>query len=333
MRSFLEFRPCSRKAGRVSWCYFVTAVGVFASCVGCNHGSSGGAAPVDSGMPTAAVSAAIRTSDAGPMNALPIAAASVAYVVNQSNLPAYDGPTGSVEGTILVKGPASPDVPSLDVRPCPAALDTYGKVFREGPARADGTRPLGDAVVAVTGYEGYFVPEKQEAQRIAISAGCGYPTRTIATTFGQRLEFVNDSKLPFAPYLEDAFEPAVMIAPPDRNGEPVKMYPPQAGYFTLKDRLQPFVRGDVYVMRQPLHAVSNVAGYYRIDGVPVGKLKVGARLAELNPPGNEAQQDVEVRPNVVQKVDIVLTYTPAAPRDAGAPRAATDGGRPPVIIH
>jgi hypothetical protein len=317
--------------------FLVTAVGALASCVGCEHGSSGGAATtVDSQQappPASNATVAPKTSDAGPMNALPIGAASVAYVVNPGNLPSYDGPTGSVEGTVFVKGPPSPDVPNLDVRACPAALDTYGKVFREGPARPDGTRPLGDAVVAVTGYEGFFIPEKQEAQRLAISASCGYPTRTIATTFGQRLEFVNDSKFPFAPYLEDAFQPAVMIAPPERNGEPVKLYPPQAGYFTLKDRLQPFVRGDVYVMRQPLHAVTNVAGYYRIDGVPVGKLKVGARLPALNPPANEAQVDVDVRPNVVQKIDIVLTYTPPAPKDAGTPKAPTDGGRPPVILH
>ena len=88
------------------------------------------------------------------------------------------------------------------------------------------------------------------------------------------------------------------------------MYPPQAGHFTLRDRLQPYVRGDVYVLRQPLHAVSASDGTYRIDGVPVGKLDVGALLSVLNPPANEAHQKVEVRANVVQKVDLVLTYTP-----------------------
>lgn len=312
----------------------VTLVGVLASAVGCDHGSS--AAPAGAGSLVPAVSAsataaATTNADAGPANGLPIGAASVAFVVNPGNLPAYNGPTGSIEGTVLVKGPPSPDVPNLAVSACPAALDTYGKVFREGAARPDGTRPLADAVVAITGYAGFYIPEKQEAQRFTISANCGYPTRTIAATFGQRLEFVNDSKLPFAPYLEDAFEPAIMIAPPERNGEPVKMYPPQAGYFAFKDRLQPFVRGDVYIMRQPLHAVTNTDGHYRIDGVPVGKLKVGARLPALNPPGNEAQQDVEVTPNVVQKVDIVLTYTPPAPREAGAPKAHADGGRVPGI--
>jgi hypothetical protein len=259
------------------------------------------------------------------MNALPMPSASVAAVVNPANLPVYDGPTGSVEGTVLVRGPESPNVP-VDPRGCPAAMDTYGKLFRAGPARPDGLRPLADAVVVVTGYAGAYIPEPEEAQRVTISPSrCGYPLRTIAMTFGQRLEISNDSKLSFAPYLEGTFQPAVMIAPPERNGEPVKLYPPQTGWFGLRDRMQPFVRNDVFVLRNPLHAVSDLAGHFRVDGVPVGKLKVGARLP---PVGSEAEVDVEVRPNVVESVEVVLTYTPQdlVKADAGIKRWPVDGG-------
>lgn len=247
-----------------------------------------------------------------PSNGLAVPSASVAAVVNPEALPVYDGPIGIVEGTVLVQGPDAPQLPNLDVSPCPAALDMYGKLFRAGPPRDDGLRPLADAVVVVTGYAGHYVPEKDEAQRVTIGTSCAYPRRTIALTYGQRLEIANDTRLPFAPYLEGIFLAAVMIAPPEQNGEPVKLYPPHVGRFSLRDRMQPFVREEVYVLRQPLHAVSDSRGHFRIDRVPTGMLKVGANLAVI---GSEAQKDVEVRENVVQNVEIVLTYSPS---DAGA---------------
>ena len=80
-------------------------------------------------------------------------------MLNPQHLPVYSGPTGSVEGTILVIGPAAPDV-KIDTKQCPAALDTYGKLFREGtPAAPNGPRPLADAVVIAVGYSGYYIPE------------------------------------------------------------------------------------------------------------------------------------------------------------------------------
>jgi hypothetical protein len=232
-------------------------------------------------------------------------------------MPAYDGPIGSIEGTVLVQGPDAPDE-NVDVHGCPAALDTYGKMFRAGPARPDGLRPLADALVVVKDYKG-FVPEKNEAQRVTITPSCGYPTRTVALTFGQRLEVANDSTLPFAPFLEGMFMPAVMIAPPLQAGEPVKIYPPRADYYGLRDRLQPYVHGDVYVLRQPLHAVSDTTGHFRIDGVPVGKVKIGARLAVI---ASQAAKEVDVRDNVVENVELVLTYAPKPPAGTGKHGAA-----------
>jgi hypothetical protein len=248
--------------------------------------------------------------------------AMIAAVVNPMHLPAYSGPTGVVEGTVLVRGPDAPDVPNLDVRSCPAALDTYGKLFRAGPRRADGARPLADAIVVVTGYSGFYLPERSTAERVTIGARCGYPTRSIALTFGQRLEIANDSTLAFAPYLEGVPQLTVLVAPPQQRGEPAKIFAPRSDYYVLRDQMQKFVRGDVYVLRQPLHSVSDIDGRFRIEGVPAGKLAIGAQLAAL--PG-QATKDVDVRANVVQEVEMVLTY---APQDGGAPRAPERSPRP-----
>jgi hypothetical protein len=294
---------------------------------GACHPTSGSAIPSDDAAPPAASgpspSSAAPTATAPP-NALPIPSANVEAVVNPDHLPAYDGPTGSVEGTVLVSGPAAPDVPGGDYSSCPAALDTYGKLFRAGPARADGRRPVADAAVVVTGYSGYFVPAKGDAERVVIGANCGYSERTIAMTFGQRLEIANDSKLAFAPVLSGAPRAAIMIAPPSQNGDPVKLYPPRPGHYMLGDQIQPFVQEVVLVLRQPLHAITDRAGHYRIDGVPVQKLKVGTELEAIS---GQAQKDVDVRANVVEQVDFVLSYAPA-----GAPlNAQSDAGRPRFI--
>jgi hypothetical protein len=106
----------------------------------------------------------------------------------------------------------------------------------------------------------------------------------------------------------------VRIAPPGQHGDPVKILPPNPGHYALLDQLQPYVREDVYVLLQPLHTVSDLSGHFRVEGVPVGKLKVAAQLVSI---GGRALADVEVHANVVENVELVMTYAPktAGPSD------------------
>ena len=158
------------------------------------------------------------------------------------------------------------------------------QAFRDAaPSRPGGPRPLADAVVVVTGFEklpgytGYFVPEKNDTVHLTIGTNCAYASRTIAITYGQHLEVSNETKLLFAPVIDEVSTPAVLVVPPAGAGEAVKVYPQQAGYFAMTDRMEPFVREDLYVFRHPLHAVTDRSGHYRIDGVPVGSL-LGRRV-------------------------------------------------------
>lgn len=285
------------------------AVAAAATGVGCRGRWNPNGASADGAAPRAASE---RPAVSAAPNALPFPTASVAAAVNPEKLPPYEGPTGSVEGTIFVRGPGSPDRPAVDVKNCPAALDTYGKLFRAGPPDSQGRRPLADALVVVTGYSGYFVPDSSPVEQVTITARCAYPARAIAMTYGQRLEIANDSRIPFAPYIEGSFQSAIMIAPPKRAGDPVKLYPPRPGHYVLADRLQTFAIGDLYVLRYALHAVTDLDGHYRIDGVPTAKVKVGAVLDAIH---KEVEREVDVRANVVEHVDMVMTY---APSDAGA---------------
>jgi hypothetical protein len=251
----------------------------------------------------------------------PIPKELVDRTLNPNQLPVYDGPTGSVEGTILVIGPPSPDA-RIDTRSCPAALDTYGKVFREGtPATPDGPRPLADAVVIAVGYGGYYLAEKSPVKSVKVNVNCGYPERSITMTYGQRLEVANASKYPFSPMIDTDPSPAVMMAAPLGAGDPIRLYPRRPGHSVMGDLMQSYVREDLYVLRHPLHAVSGIDGHYRIDGVPVGKMSVAAQHPTV---GSQAQAPVTIEAGVVAKADLTLEYAPKAP-------AKTDGKRDLIL--
>lgn len=290
-----------------------TIVGSALAALGCSR-SSATPAPVGTATPVAVV---VADAGAGDADAPPgFVKADIDYVLNPYNLPAYSGPTGSVEGTVTVDGPAAPSV-TIDASKCPGALDTYGKLFRDGtPSKPGGPRPLADAVVVVVGYEGYYVPEKQPALSLTVGASCAYPSRTIAITYGQRIEIMNQSTLLFAPMIDAMPNSAVMVAPPRsaEEGGPIKLYPQRAGRFKITDRLDPWVREDLYVFRHPLHAVTDKAGHFRIDGVPVGSLKVG--VAHPAAGMSTAQVPVDIVAGVVKTVDAKLTFKPSAPPPA-----------------
>lgn len=272
--------------------------------LGCAHHEPSNAESGSS--PVAASPEAAAPSAAGPETS-PIPKEVIEAVLNPNHLPVYSGPTGSVEGTVYVTGPASPDV-RVDTTQCPAAMDMYGKQFREGtPASPNGPRPVADAVVIVVGYSGYYMPESKPSKLVKISSHCAYPSRSITLTFGQRLEVANQSKIPFAPTIEGDPSPAVMMTAPSEAGDPIRLYPRRPGHSAMGDLIQPFVHEDLYILRQPLHTTSALDGHYRIDGLPVGKLGIRVQHDGV---GSEAQAPVDVVAGVVQKVDLTLEYVP-----------------------
>ncbi len=281
-----------------------------AACDGCKESTPGAQDGSASTAPTV-------IPDATPINATPVPTASVAAMLNPQNLPAYNGPTGSIEGMITVVGdPPLPKPQDFNRHKCPDAEKTYGVDFREGPPiTPGGPRPLADAIVGATGYSGFYVPAKEEATELTIE-GCAYTQRTVAMTYGQRLEVKNLTRDFWTPVIEPAPNLVLMMAAP--GGDPVKIYPKKPGRYVLGDRDRKYVYADLYAFLYPTHAVSKLDGTYRIDGVPIGKLKVSARHPRID---DEVSVDLEVKPNVVHKVDLKLTHkipdAGAKPKDAG----------------
>lgn len=244
------------------------------------------------------------TSSTPTTEALP--AASVQAFVNRDHLPPYEGPTGSVEGTVTIKGDPAPDSKGRNFSKCPAGAAAYAKLFREGPPGPDGSRPVADVLVVVTGYGGAYLPEQRPARLVTIQ-DCAFSSRTIDVTIGQKIDIKNlMADRIFAPAFVQTQSVLALVAPP--KGDPVSLYPQAPGLLTLYDCFgagSEYLSGEVYILAQPLHTVTDLAGHYRIDGIPVGQMKVNGLLGVIE---RQASKPVQIRPNVVETVDLELTY-------------------------
>ncbi|HEX4446665.1 MAG TPA: carboxypeptidase-like regulatory domain-containing protein [Polyangiaceae bacterium] len=308
MRAYPMWARAKRLAG------VAAGLGLSALAMGCAHRDAPSATLPESSSASAASATAPEAAAPMAESNMAIPKDAIDNTLNPQHLPAYSGPTGSVEGTITVIGPPSPDV-KLDGAKCPAAVDTFGKLFREGtPAEPNGPRPLADAVVVATGYSGFYLPETRPSVQVTISVDCAYPARSIALTFGQPLEIKNLSKYPFAPIMDSDASPAVMMAAPLGAGDPIRLYPRRPGHAVMGDLMQTYAREDVYVLRFPSHAISGRDGHYRIDGLPVGKLSIGAQHPTV---ASQASAPVDIAANVVAKLDLTLEYAPKAPKQEG----------------
>ena len=266
-----------------------------------------------------AADASLSVPDGGAANATTLPVASVVAMVNPDKLAPYNGPTGSVEGTIEVTGDRARETPA-DFARCPEAAGTWGHAFRESEPLKNGHRLLADAIVVVTGYKGFYLPEKQESKEVRID-GCAYTARTVTMTFGQRLEVKNVSKDFWTPMLEPQGTVLVNMATP--GGDPVKLIPKKPGHYLVLDRDRKYALVDLYAFLHPLHASSDVAGHYRIDGLPVGTLKVSTTHPQIDA---TAESSITISAGVVERVDLVLKNVN---KDAG-PAPDAGGTAPPL---
>jgi hypothetical protein len=175
---------------------------------------------------------------------LPGSSDRVSQVVNPKNEKAYSGPTGNVVGVITASGDPPIEVPQFVAEiksECAGARDFYGRVFREGP-----NRTLADALVTVTAYQGY-VPDPEPAVRI-VAKDCSWGTRTIALTYGQRIDVVSGDRNSYVPDLLGANMKSQLVAMPFGKAAS-SLYPPAPGRFALIDNLRLFMTAEVLVLK------------------------------------------------------------------------------------
>ncbi len=224
----------------------------------------------------------------------------VSQVVNPKAEKAYSGPTATVRGTITVTGDAAPALPKVIEKisaECLAARDVYGKPFREGEGRG-----LADALVAVTGYQGY-VPDPEPVVKLDVK-DCNWGPRTIALTFGQRIDALSRDSRSYVPELLGSGMKSQLVATPFSKGTS-SLYPPAPGRYVLIDDLRLFMTAEVLVLKYATHDVTGLDGKYEIKNIPPGKVTVSAFHPMI---GATAQKEVELKAGDALTVDLSLGF-------------------------
>jgi hypothetical protein len=165
------------------------------------------------------------------------------------------------------------------------------------------------------------VPE-QTKNVVVTAKDCALSSRTIVMTMGQGLEVRNADTGATRTYY--AMDLAVSRGPAMRviasGSDSVLLYPKKPGGDVLEERMgKPFMRADVLVATTPNHAVTDSAGHYRIDGIPVGALQ--ASVLHTAPGMTGIGAPVTIEANKVTHLDLTVTYaTPAATVASTPPR-------------
>jgi hypothetical protein len=246
----------------------------------------------------------------------------VEAAVNPKHEGVYSGPAGTIRGIVRATGDAPPDQPRLLAQikdDCAPARDVYGKLFREGPGRT-----LADVLVAVTGYQGY-VPEQHSVAEVQAS-GCAWSSRTLALTYGQRLDVIAKDRKAYVPDLMGAKMAAQIIALPGGSGS--SLYPQAPGRFVLVDSMRIFSTAEVLVLKYATHDVTGLDGRYSIERIPAGRVKLSAILPET---GVTVEKEVDLKPSAVLDIDLELAFDLARFRErentaTPPPAAATPSG-------
>jgi hypothetical protein len=199
-----------------------------------------------------------------------------------------------------MKGDPSPPLDlgeiKIPVGTCFAAHKMYKSLFREGA-----NRTLADALVAVTGYEGYLPPPKPLVEVVA--KDCAYDRRTIAMMLGQGIAVTNKGPKAVTPQLLGTHTQALLIAVP--GGDPIKLFPQKVGLHKLIDRSHEFTFAEVYVVPYPTTQVTGLDGRFSISGIPVGDVKVNALLPAL---GKTTEREVTVKEGETVEVILELSF-------------------------
>jgi len=249
----------------------------------------------------------------------------VSSVVNPDGVAAYAGPAGTVVGRVVVTGDPPPEQPEVIKQiptGCAEGRAAYARLFREGPGRE-----LADVLVAVTEYKGY-VPERESTVRLE-AKGCFFGQRTLAMTYGQRVEVVSKDAESYIPeLLGERGQPQLVATPGGRAA--ASLYPTRIGRYVLIDNLKLFMTAEVLVLKYATHAVTGVDGRFAIPDVPAGPVVVTAFHPALGPtPGKSVVVDAG-KPTEELSFELRFDQAEFSARRADAGVAPVDAGSPPA---
>ena len=229
-------------------------------------------------------------------------------------------PVGTVIGYVRLEAgaalPMYPDAllgreplrPRAAPAPVPAECAEAGRAARM-PVRMGEARGLSGMLVTASDFRRSPAHEPV-AHRVRIER-CALTPQTIAMSETDRLVLENLDAFPFAPLYGPAYE-----ARPLRRKEKlfIPVYPGTIEPLSCSSDA-PCGRSDVFVLRHPVHAVTDELGAFRIGNFPAGEQ---VRLTAIHPLFEESETALWVEPNETVRVELHVRPKPrfVAPQPA-----------------
>ncbi len=246
---------------------------------------------------------------------------------------APDGPRGAsaagvavIEGTLrLPEGaepaqyPEHPMIPGPGRPPLPEGCTPPQQIDRV-PVRLGDGGGLSGALVAIADFA-REIPHEPVTHRLDI-VDCRLTPRLVAATRGDTLVLHNSTDYPYMPDLGTGMLRGVL------HDQERELELGQGGVRTLTCGFAASCgRAEVVTLYHPLHAVTDQAGHYRIEGVPAGEeLRVNA----WHPLYQETNETITLRAGETRTLDFVLTPAglPVQPDTSTDTSANTFEGHP-----
>jgi hypothetical protein len=133
--------------------------------------------------------------------------------------------------------------------------------------------------------------------------GCAWSTRTVAMTFGERLDVVAKDRRAYVPDLMGARMAAQILALPGGSGS--SLYAQQPGRYVLVDSMRIFATAEVLVLKYATHDVTGMDGRYEIPDIPKGKVTLSAVLPAT---GATIERSIEIEAGRTQEVNLEIPF-------------------------
>lgn len=204
---------------------------------------------------------------------------SVAAPAAAAPAPAAAGPVSALEGEVKLSG-AIPKLTPL--KTSGNVSPTCAESLPDPSLQAAGDGALAGVIVSVDAPPQPAVGELSEL--LVDQKGCLYTPVTLAARAGATLTFLNSDPLLHNVRAAAAGRSLFNVAMPLEGLKVKKKLPVKSGTVELRCDVHPWMHAIVKTFDHPHFAVTDAAGRFRIDGVPVGARKVTfwhPRLPEL----------------------------------------------------
>lgn len=225
-----------------------------------------------------------------------------------------EGVVRLAEGAEAPAYPTHPMVPPQG-RPAPPEACAPPQQTDRAPLVPAADRALNGVLVAIHDFAA--IPAHEPVTHEMTITDCRLSPRLVVATRGDRLRLTNRTDYPFLPN----FGMGVMQALLHEASREVELG--EGGVRTLECGFAaPCGRAEIVTLYHPLHAVSDEAGRFRIEGIPAGE---ELRVSAWHPLLEEASQTLTLRGGETRRVELVVTPAPvpeappeAPPRDGPA---------------